>query len=166
MRDLTDRRYADSLHREAGWALKRCATQQNQLALALDLNPSSVSRMCAGASWGWVQRAVEGLVKLARARKTSPAPILSHLRQAVVEEYEGMDAPEVAERLERSLDTETPAQADEDLAEYNLIRALREDDPAALIRALDIYIEASQIEVDWQENAIVMAQALRRMLSR
>jgi hypothetical protein len=47
-RVTADRLNRDSLHREAGWALRKCAPTQMQLSLALDVHESSVSRMCNG----------------------------------------------------------------------------------------------------------------------
>jgi hypothetical protein len=164
------RRYADSLNAEAGWALRRCASQQQQIAQALDLSASWVSRMCNGAESGSVQRFLQHVQRLMEGGHTTPGPVIAQVLVACTKATRPYAAAELRALLYRTWDEETRWQGLCDQATYRLIRAdedVRRDDACPddfrrLSEAQDAFDEAARMHAGWLVVAMVLVDEMRR----
>lgn len=169
MRTALRLRYADQLHREAGWMFKGSAPSQKTLARALGASESWISRQCSGHPNGAAARFYEVVRALVSAGKTDAGHIIAGALAAAVDEALRLPVSEIRKRLFFALERETETQAEEDRASMRLYRALaacqsddaRPADLEELDQALLVHESATQDETAWQINALVYNRALR-----
>lgn len=160
------RRYADSLHREAGWALGRCAPMQKHLASALDYDPSWIHRQVKAKRPGPVGRFFEELAKLATHDRCNPGPLVAQALVVMTEALDSLEDGEPEKVFRWAVREEFQAQAREDEATQEALYWMerRDEGPeawAAWCRAIEKVDEAIADEVGLEILKLVAARALK-----
>lgn len=153
-------KYAVQRDREAGWALRASSTSQKVLTAVLACDKSWTSRQCNGHPNGAVQRFFETVRKLVADGRTDAGHVIAGALAVAEEEACKLPTDVIRARLYHALTEETRAQAEEDRAEYRVVRALH-DDPTDLRAALEAHDEAIRQESGWHITALIYNRALR-----
>lgn len=110
--------------RENGWALGKTAKTKTQIAQALEVNKSTVTRWTNGTP-GWpsaVDRYTALLEDLTKDPNTDPAPLLVHAQTVVERTLAEMDPERLGIMLDRAMMDETMRQAPGDIAQQQYYR--------------------------------------------
>ena len=171
-----DRRYLDRLHREAGSVLRRSARLQKHIAQAADLDEGTISRMVKGdvnaskrvTAFYELIEGLSGHPKTSAAMLIAGAILRSTLRVTV-----GLTVDQMQNRLFEAQDNEDRAQAQEDMAEHRVIRALAEfratpglEGFDELDAALDSHETTVLEELAWSLEVQILGRAMRTELVR
>lgn len=163
-----DRKYART---EAGFAIRYTGPAQKNVAAALGVNQSNVSRQIRGEQDGDVSRFYELVRRAVTDGRTDAGALITGAMLVAEEAAVTLGLDEVAARLCTALVQETLFQAREDEAEYRLAAALgclaHDPTPAELAElraASEAHDSALRREMGREIDSLIYNRALRRLM--
>lgn len=151
------RRYA---REEAGFAIKYSAPRQKQVAAALGIDQSNVSRQIHGEQDGDASRFYELVRRVVLENHAAAGHLIAGAMAVAEEAALELGADVCRARLLDALAQETIAQSKEDVASYELAVALGDDSPT-LRAALERHDAAIRHETGRHVDVLIYNRALR-----
>lgn len=153
-------RYADQLGKDAGLAYKGAARMQKTTADVLGWDKYRMSKAVNGKIYSPLRLTLEHVHDMVMDPKTDPGEVIAMCMLTAEQAACNLDLPELYRRVNRAACQETLFEAQEDISEMALCRAIESGDQKRIASACQDYQEAALPEMGWQLMVMVYTRAI------
>ena len=154
-------RYADA-RREVGWALRSTATLQKNIATALGMDPSDVSRFVRGKLPAYVERTMDDIRALVREGRTHAGTYIAAFMLTAENEAVKLGLDEVRRRWLEACAQETCLEGKENDATHRALVAVLDGTPDER-EALEAQDEYMRLEGGSHFDVLYLGRAYRQL---